>query len=133
MRKQLKIILSATFFVLLLIYAAALFHQGTAMFGQHSEPGFQFFQFKEHVLVRQATSPEAKMVLGLGDEVMAINGVLIDSETKLSEVFSLIEPGSFYLLTFVRNDQRLDVRLPSPTARGSSMARCASSSRTSSC
>ena len=112
MRKQLQIILSATFFLLLLIYAAALFHQGMALFGQRSEPGWETLQIDEHILVHQATSPEAMAVLRRFDEVVAINGTLIDSGAKLSELFSQIEPGSFYTLTVVRNGQRGDVRLP---------------------
>src|SRR5262245_56004913 len=115
MRKQLPIILSATFFVMLLIYAAALFHHGTTLLGQRSEPGWQTFQFDQRILISQVSSPEALTVLRQFDEVVAINGTPIDSGARIAELFGQIEPGNFYTLTIARNGQRGEVRLPAKT------------------
>ena len=75
MRKQLKLILSATFFVLLLIYAVALFFQTSVVLGRRSEPGWIPFQIDNEVRVRQLGSLEAKAALRPGDEIIAINGI----------------------------------------------------------
>lgn len=113
MIKQLKLILSAVFFALLLIYAVALFFQTSAVLGRRSEPGWTPFQIGNEVRVGQLGSVEAKSALRSGDEVIAINGIPVNSDSSIPEVFNAIEPGSNYLLTLRRGGRLFDVMLTS--------------------
>src|ERR1044071_126418 len=102
MRKQLKLILSATFFLLLLIYAVALFFQTSVVLGRRSEPGGIPFQINNEVRVRQLVSVEAKAALRPGDEIIAINGIAITSDFRIAEIFNAVEPDSNYVVTIRR-------------------------------
>lgn len=113
MRKQLKLILSATFFALLLIYAVALFFQTSVVLGRHSEPGWVPLQIDNEVRVNQLGSIEAKAALRAGDEIIAINGVPVTSDSRIAEIFNTIEPDSDYRMTVRRGDRLLDLVLTS--------------------
>ncbi len=113
MRKQLKLILSATFFALLLIYAVALFFQTTVVLGRHSEPGWIPVQIDNEVRVGQLVSLEARAALRLNDEIIAINGIAITSDSRIAEIFNTVEPDSNYVVTIRRGGRLMDVALTS--------------------
>lgn len=113
MKKRFQFILSAAFFVLLLIYAGALFFQSTVTLSRHSEPGWVPSQLGEQVLVGGAISPEAAALLRAGDEVVSINNLPIASEFDISEAFRRIEPGTAYGIKIRRNGRTVDMILPS--------------------
>ena len=115
MRKQLKLILSAAFFALLLIYAVALFFQTSVVLGRRSEPGWISFQVDNEVRVRQlGPRSKAKAALRPGDEIIAIKTASrlprIPESLKSS---SAIEPDSNYVVTIRRGGRLLDVMLTS--------------------
>jgi sigma-B regulation protein RsbU (phosphoserine phosphatase) len=113
MRKQLKLILSAVFFALLLIYAVALFFQTTVVLGRRSEPGWIPVQIDNEVRVGQLVSLESRAALRLNDEIIAINGIAITSDSKIAQTFNAIEPDSNYVVTIRRGGRLLDVALTS--------------------
>jgi phosphoserine phosphatase RsbU/P len=115
MKKRLKLIASAIFFGLLIIYGGALFFQTTALMGRRSEPGWNAFQVGDEVRVGQSASAEASALLRLGDEVISINGAAIDSASRIDEIFNIIEPGSAYRVTIRRGGRLMDATMRSQT------------------
>jgi sigma-B regulation protein RsbU (phosphoserine phosphatase) len=113
MKKQSRLILSATFFALLIVYGGALFLQTTVVMGKRSDPGWSPLQVGSEVRVRESMSADAKAALRADDEIISINGVPVNSGSKISEIFNSIEPGSNYSLAIRRGGRLADVTLRS--------------------
>lgn len=115
MRKRLQLILGGLFFALLIVYSAELFMRAVVELSKDSDPGWASLTLSGHVRVRQPDSAEPAGLLELGDEVIALNGQPITSESQVQRFFKDIPPGSPYRVTVRRNRQVLDFVLQSQT------------------
>jgi sigma-B regulation protein RsbU (phosphoserine phosphatase) len=105
MKKQLQLILGATFFALLLIYSGIHLSRTIALLGMDSEPGWYPYQAGDRIVITQlATDPQASL-LKPGDEIIAINGQRLEQALDYTEIFQNVKPGTPYSLLVRRNGQ----------------------------
>jgi sigma-B regulation protein RsbU (phosphoserine phosphatase) len=113
MRKRLQLILGGLFFALLIIYNGRLFIGAVTQMGKDSAPGWTTITTGNQLHIRQISLPEAAALLRVGDDLIALNGQPITSESQVSRFFRDIRPGSPYRLTVRRGGQVLDFGLQS--------------------
>jgi phosphoserine phosphatase RsbU/P len=113
MRKRLQLILGGLFFAFLIVYSGELFIHTVVELSKDSDPGWTPYTIGNQVRVFQFSSAEPAGLLRFRDEVVALNGQPITSETQVSRLFKHIPPGSPYRVTVRRNAQVLDFVLQS--------------------
>src|SRR5215216_5596631 len=113
MRKRLQLILGGLFFAFLIVYSGELFVQTVVELSKDSDPGWTPYTIGSQVRVLQFGSAEPAGLLKFSDEVIALNGQPVTSESQVSMLFRDIPPGSPYRITVRRNGQVLDFALQS--------------------
>ncbi|HVG20482.1 MAG TPA: hypothetical protein VNI02_15640, partial [Blastocatellia bacterium] len=111
MRKRLQIILGGLFFALLIVYSGDLFVRALGEMSKDSDPGWKVFTFGTHVRIREIISPEAAGTLRVGDDLVALNGQPVTSESQVARFFRDVPPGIPYRVTVRRGGQALDSML----------------------
>lgn len=102
MRRRLKFTLGAIFFALLLVYGGARVFKGFAALGMESDPGWVARQVGTQVRVDRLRNVELFEWLGIGDEVLAINGQPIKQASDVVEIFHHLDPGTPYSVVLRR-------------------------------
>src|ERR1044072_1315933 len=113
MRKRLQLILGGLFFALLIVYSGELFIRTVVELSKDSDPGWTPYTLDGQVRILQFGSPEPAGLLKSGDELIALNGQAITSESQVPRFFRDVPPGSLYRVTVRRNGYAQDFVLQS--------------------
>jgi sigma-B regulation protein RsbU (phosphoserine phosphatase) len=113
MRKRLQLILGGLFFAFLIVYSGELFIRSMVELSKDSDPGWMPITMGEQVHVFQFSSLEPARLLRTGDEIIALDGQPITTESQVPRFFKDTPPGSPYRVTVRRNGQMLDFVLQS--------------------
>src|SRR5215216_4815678 len=103
MRKRLQLILGGLFFAFLIVYSGGLFIQTVAELSKESDPGWTPYTIGSQVRILQFSSAEPPGLLKFRDEIVALNGQPITSESQVPRLFKDIPPASPYLVSVRRN------------------------------
>jgi sigma-B regulation protein RsbU (phosphoserine phosphatase) len=109
MKKQLQMILGATFFGLLFIYAGMNFRNTYAILDLESDPGWVPFHFGDRTLVAEVSSSD--LPLRPRDEIIAVNGQPLSYATDYAEIFEGAPPGKRYSIIIRRGAQVVEFNL----------------------
>jgi len=101
MRRRLIFIFGSIFFAFLLIYGGKRFYNSFSLLGMESSPGFTVRQSGNQVRVGQLRNVEPPGSVREGDEVLDINGRIINSASEVPAIFHDIQPGTYYT-AFIR-------------------------------
>lgn len=110
-KKQLQLILGATFFALLLIYAGVHLSRTIALLGMDSEPGWYPYKAGNRIVAIQVSPEPPSNLLRPGDEIIAINGQRLRQAFDFTEIFQNAKPGTPYSITVRRNGQLIEFEL----------------------
>lgn len=96
MRRKAQLTLGGIFFALLLVYGGVRFVRTFSLLGMESDPGWTPHQVGTIVMIGQLTGVEPQGQLRPGDELVAINGRLIEYASDVPPLFHDIGPGERY-------------------------------------
>ncbi len=111
MKKQLKMLLGATFFGLLFIYTGASLVHVVALLRMDSDPGWYPYQIGNRPIVVEVEPGEPIVPLRFGDEIVSINGQPLRYAFNFTKVFRDMPPGQSYTMVVRRQGQPMQFTL----------------------
>lgn len=113
MSRRVKIALGILFFAVFFIHAGVGAYRTLALSADLSSPGWNLVRRNGHLFISRVAAKDAGAMVRPGDEVIALNGQAIRSESQIAEFFKRSQPGTPYTLIVQRDDSYLQFRLQS--------------------
>jgi hypothetical protein len=111
MKKQLQMLLGATFFGLLFIYTVASLVQVVALLRMESDPGWYPYQIANRPIIVEVSPGEPPIPLRVGDEIVEIDGQPLRYAFNFTRVFRDLPPNQPYTILIRRQGQLIEFML----------------------